>query len=77
MNEFIKITESAEEYLAKLIHDKNETDSGHLVQSCLVVLALYAKVEQEDGTEKIIPIWTNNFRNSPLGVKPLRYKVSD
>ena len=26
MSEFIKITESAEEYLAKLIHDKNETD---------------------------------------------------
>ena len=26
MSEFIKITKSAEEYLAKLIHDKNQTD---------------------------------------------------
>ena len=26
MNEFIKITKSAEEYLSQLIHDKNETD---------------------------------------------------
>ena len=26
MNEIIKITKSAEEYLSQLIHDKNETD---------------------------------------------------
>ena len=44
------------------------------MQSCLVVLAFYAKVE-EDGKERIIPIWTNHFRNSRLGVKALRLKL--
>ena len=42
------------------------------MQSCLVVLAFYAKITQDDGTERIIPIWTNHFRNSRLGVKPCR-----
>ena len=44
------------------------------MQSCLVVLALFAEVEKH-GKERIIPIYVNNFRNSRLGVKALRLKV--
>ena len=52
--------------------DKNDDEpkDGHLVSSCLVVLAVLAYV---DG--KCIPIAINQFRNSHLGIKALRYKV--
>ena len=50
--------------------EEKEPKDGHLVSSCLVVLAVLAYV---DG--KCIPITINQFRNSHLGIKALRYKV--
>ena len=51
--------------------DPNIPSDGHLVSSCLVVLALVGYVNG-----KCIPININQFRNSHLGIKPLKYKVS-
>ena len=48
-----------------------EPDDGHLVSSCLVVLAIVGYLP--DGT--CIPVFVNPFRNSYLGIKPLKYKV--
>ena len=50
----------------------DEADDGHLVSSCLVVLAIVGYLP--DGT--CIPVFVNPFRNSYLGIKPLKYKVS-
>ena len=49
--------------------EEDEPKDGHLVSSCLVVLAVVGYV---DG--KCIPIAINPFRNSHLGIKPLRNK---
>ena len=50
--------------------DDEEPKDGHLVSSCLVVLALVGYVNG-----KCIPVAINPFRNSHLGIKALRYKV--
>ena len=48
--------------------DKKKTDNGKVVVSCLVVLSLVAKVG-----DRIIPIFINQYKNSRLGVKPIRF----
>ena len=45
--------------------------------TCLVVLGLFAYIKTKNGNCKTIPIDPNYFVNSPLGIKPIRFKIGD